>query len=122
MLGKINQSVVFKCEAYQEYQMSNPKEPRVQIPIPSRPWEMVGTDLFQWGQSNCMLVDYSSLYIGIASYHWSITWGVKLSISKCKTLRVVHTYNIFHREYKIVNEALKTVESEKDLGVWFWLE
>ena len=47
--------------------MSNPKEPMVQVPIPSRPWEMVATDLFQWEQSNYMVVvDYYSRYIEVA--------------------------------------------------------
>ena len=60
-------AVVSKCNTCQEYQMSNPKEPMVHVPVPSRPWEMVATDLFQWEQSNYMVVvDYYSKYIEVA--------------------------------------------------------
>ncbi|CAB4034557.1 Hypothetical predicted protein, partial [Paramuricea clavata] len=58
------EAVVSKCQTCQEYQMSNPKEPMVQGTIPSRPWEMVATDLFQWEQNNYLVVaDYYSRYI-----------------------------------------------------------
>ena len=61
------EAVVSKCETCQEYQMSNPKEPMVQAPIPSRPWQMVATDLFMWEQNNYMVVvDYYSRYIEVA--------------------------------------------------------
>ena len=81
------EAVVSKCEACQEYQMSNPKEPMVQAPIPSRPWQMVATDLFMWEQNNYMVVvDYYSRYIEVA----------KLENTTSRTV-VNHTKSIFAR-------------------------
>ena len=81
------ETVVSKCDTCQEYQMSNPKEPMVQAPIPSRPWEIVATDLFQWEQNNYMVVvDYYSRYIEIA----------RLENTTSKTV-VNHTKSIFAR-------------------------
>ena len=81
------ETVVSKCDTCQEYQMSNPKEPMVQAPIPSRPWEIVETDLFQWEQNNYMVVvDYYSRYIEIA----------RLENTTSKTV-VNHTKSIFAR-------------------------
>ncbi|CAB4026756.1 Hypothetical predicted protein [Paramuricea clavata] len=60
------EAVVSKCKTCQEYQMSNPKEPMVQGTIPSRPWEMVATDLFRWEQNNYLIVaDYYLRYIEV---------------------------------------------------------
>ena len=81
------ETVVSKCDTCQEFQMSNPKEPMVQAPIPSRPWEIVATDLFQWEQNNYMVVvDYYSRYIEIA----------RLENTTSKTV-VNHTKSIFAR-------------------------
>ncbi len=81
------ETVVSKCDTCQALQMSNPKEPMVQAPIPSRPWEIVATDLFQWEQNNYMVVvDYYSRYIEIA----------RLENTTSKTV-VNHTKSIFAR-------------------------
>ncbi|CAB3984231.1 sec1 family domain-containing 2 [Paramuricea clavata] len=67
--------------------MSNPKEPMVQGTIPSRPWEMVATDLFQWEQNNYLVVaDYYSRYIEV----------VKLENTTSRTV-VNHMKSIFAR-------------------------
>ena len=60
-------AVVSKCKTCQEHQMSNQKEPMMQTPMPTRPWQMVATDLFQWEQKDYMVVvDYYSRYVEIA--------------------------------------------------------
>ena len=47
--------------------MFQPKRTDVAVPLPTRPWEMVATDLFQWEQINYMVVeDYYSRYVEIA--------------------------------------------------------
>lgn len=61
------EAVGFKCGTCQEQQCSNPNVPMWQSPLPTRPWEMVATDLFQWEQINYMVVeDYYSRYVEIA--------------------------------------------------------
>ena len=46
---------------------SNRAEPLIPTPLPSRPWQCVGTDLFEWkGQSYLLVVDYLSRYPEIA--------------------------------------------------------
>ena len=67
--------------------MSNPKEPMVQAPIPSRPWLMVATHLFIWEQNNYIIVvDYYSRYIEVA----------KLENTTSRTV-VNHARSIFAR-------------------------
>ena len=56
--------MVEKCDACQNYQYSNQKEPMVQGQIPEGPWDMVATDLFQWdGADYLLIVDYYSRFI-----------------------------------------------------------
>ena len=43
------------------------KESMIPSRIPSKPWEMVATDLFTWDKSECLLVvDYHSRYVEVA--------------------------------------------------------
>ena len=81
------EAVVSKCKTCQEYQMSNPKEPMVQGTIPSRPWEMVATDLFQWEQSN---------YLVVADYYFRYIEVVKLENTTSRAV-VNHMKSIFAR-------------------------
>ena len=55
MNERIN-DLISKCDICQEYQSSNPKEPMLKSPLPSRPWESVAADLFHWEQSDYLLV------------------------------------------------------------------
>ena len=42
-------------------------EPLLPSPFPNRPWEKVGTDIFEWRNSSYLLViDYYSRYIEVA--------------------------------------------------------
>ena len=46
---------------------SNRAEPLIPTPLPSRPWQCVGTDISEWrGQSYLLVVDYLSRYPEIA--------------------------------------------------------
>ena len=77
--------MISKCDICQEYQSSNPKEPMVESPLPTRPWELVPTDLFHWEQRDFLLVvDYYSRYVEV----------VKLDDIKIRTV-VNHTKSIF---------------------------
>ena len=68
MNGQIDETIS-KCDICQEYQSSNPKEPMVESPLPSRPWELVATDLLHWEQRDFLLVvDYYSRYVEVAKY------------------------------------------------------
>ena len=79
--------MISKCDIWQEYQSSNPKEPIVESPLPSTPWELVATDLFHWEQRDFLLVvDCYSRYVEV----------VKLDDIKSRTV-VNHTKSIFAR-------------------------
>ena len=79
--------MISKCDICQEYQSSNPKEPMVESSLPSRPGELVATDLFHWEQRDFLLVvDYYSRYVEV----------VKLDDIKSRTV-VNHTKSIFAR-------------------------
>ena len=54
---------VSKCEARQTNANANPREPLKPHTIPHRPWQKVGTDLFEWkGKGHLIVVDYYSRY------------------------------------------------------------
>lgn len=53
-LSKAIEEIISKCDTCQEPRISNPKEH-----IPTKPWEIVETDLFSWNGNNYLLiVDY----------------------------------------------------------------
>ena len=55
-MGKAIEEMISKCDTCQEYQASNFKEPMVMGQIPTRPWEIVVTDLFSWNTSDYLLI------------------------------------------------------------------
>lgn len=55
------EEMVSQCAIYNENRNSNPREPLLSQPIPDRPWEKVGTDLFRFkGAEFLLCVDYFS--------------------------------------------------------------
>ena len=80
--------LVSACKICQERRSSNPREPMIPTPIPSRPWQIVGTDLFEWeGQDYLSLVDYYSRWIEIKRLNSKTSPAV---IKKVKELFVTH--------------------------------
>lgn len=58
--------MVESCELCQKHRLQN-KEPLVSTPVPDRPWQRVGMDLFEWSKKNYLLIiDYFSRYIEVA--------------------------------------------------------
>ena len=54
---------VQKCEICQESQNSQAKDTLEEREIPSRPWEVVGTDLFSWkGDEHLLMCDHYSKF------------------------------------------------------------
>ena len=54
------------CSICQERQFANPKEPMISHGIPCRPWDTVGTDLFDFERSKfIVVVDYYSRYFEV---------------------------------------------------------
>ena len=86
MWKQIEQTVT-KCEICQEYQMLNIKEPMTMSELPSRPWQIVATDLFHFkGCDYLLIVDYYSRFFEIA----------KLPSTTAKSV-ICHTKSIFAR-------------------------
>ena len=54
-----------------EHQRQSTKEPMIPYRIPSKPWEIVATDLFTWDKSEYLIVvDYHSRYFEVhQKYH-----------------------------------------------------
>ena len=66
-MGKDIEKVVSQCEICAEHKASNPREPMTMGEIPTRPWELVSTDLFKWnGDDYLLIVDSYSRFIEIA--------------------------------------------------------
>ena len=60
-MSKEIEKFVERCSTRQERQNLPEKEPLLPHPIPSRPWQIIGTDLFWWDNTNYLLVvDYYS--------------------------------------------------------------
>ena len=60
------EKMVTACDACQRHRFSNTREPLMSHEIPDRPWQTVGTDLFEWDGTNFLLiVDYYSRYVEI---------------------------------------------------------
>lgn len=54
------------CEACNKYQRRQQKEPLISIPLPNRPWEKVGMDLFSIENKNYLIItDYYSNFLEI---------------------------------------------------------
>ena len=76
------------CDICQERQSANPKEPLKSHEIPQSPWEVVGTDLFEWnGCKYLVLVDYYSRYFEVDKLNDTKATGV---IHKLKNIFARH--------------------------------
>ena len=59
---------IAKCEVCATYQKEQPKEPLICHKIPSRPWEIVGSDIFHFqGKDYLFTVDYYLNYFEVDS-------------------------------------------------------
>ncbi|RXN13854.1 sec1 family domain-containing 2-like protein [Labeo rohita] len=63
--------------------MSNAKEPLISHPIPNRPWQTVGTDLFTWNNEDyIVVVDYYSRYLDLEKLKSTTAAAVILKLKK----------------------------------------
>ncbi|XP_046547975.1 uncharacterized protein K02A2.6-like [Haliotis rubra] len=70
-------NLVSSCGICQEKQMSNTKEPLKPHEIPSQPWQMIGTDLFQLeGCHYIIAVDYYSRFFEVTSLQDTTSYTV----------------------------------------------
>lgn len=57
------EELVGTCSICLEWRNANPKEPMISHPVPERPWQTIGTDLFIWnGADYIVAVDYYSRF------------------------------------------------------------
>ena len=57
-------NMIKDCQLCAQHQAAPPKMPILQPELPTRPWEKIGTDLFEYKEQNyLMIVDYYSRYI-----------------------------------------------------------
>ena len=78
---------IAKCSICLEHQKQNTKEPMIPFRTPSKPWEMVATDLFTWDKAEYLIiVDYHSRFFEVA----------KLPDTKSTTV-ITHTKSAFAR-------------------------
>lgn len=76
------ESVVSSCETCNTYQRANTKEPLHPHPVPKRPWERVGADLYELNShSYLILVDYYSGFIEVEQLHDTRSERI---ITRCK--------------------------------------
>ncbi|KAK6169752.1 hypothetical protein SNE40_020741 [Patella caerulea] len=78
--------MVSKCEVCLENRLSNQKEPMILSRIPSRPWEVIATDLFPWDNSDYLIaVDYYSRFYE-SPYHAQANGLVEKTVQTVKRL------------------------------------
>ena len=68
-MGKDIEQLVNQCEICAEHRASNPRELMTTGEVPSRPWELVSTDLFKWNGNDYLLVVDSYSRICEANRH-----------------------------------------------------
>ena len=86
-MGRDIEERIATCETCSQHQLSNTKEPMISDEPPTRPWELVSTDLFHLeGEDYLLIVDSYSHYIEI----------VKLKSTTSKTV-IEGTKSIFAR-------------------------
>ena len=79
--------MISRCTICLQHQRQNTKEPMIPSRIPSKPWEVVATDLFTWDKSEYLIiVDYHSRYFEVA----------KLPNTKSTTV-ITYTKSMFAR-------------------------
>ena len=79
--------MVTSCHICQEHRAAQVKESMISHPIPEYPWQVVGTDLFEWNKTQYLLiVDYHSRYTEIA----------QLSNTRASTV-ITHCKSVFAR-------------------------
>ena len=63
--GKDIETRTQACTTSQEYHRSQTKEPLLQHEIPTRPWQILGTDLFYFGGNTYLIIAdyYSKLFM-----------------------------------------------------------
>lgn len=77
------EDLVKKCQVCQDHQPRNMKEPLHPIEIPSRPWEIVATDIFELdGCSYLVLVDAYSGFFEVSLLNGTKSYSV---ITHCKS-------------------------------------
>lgn len=63
--------IVERCELCQKHRTQN-CEPLLPTPVPDRPWQKVGMDLFEWSNKHYLLIiDFFSRYIEIAELRYT---------------------------------------------------
>ena len=77
------ENVIRECETCQEYQRSQQKETLIQHEIPSRPWEVLGTDLFFFeGENYLIIADYYSKFFFVRKIAGQCTSQAVVNITK----------------------------------------
>ena len=82
------ESLIARCSICQEHQWAPQKEPMVNRPIPTRPFQMVAVDLFECdGKNYLSLQDYYSRYIEVERLY---STRASFSIMKMKGIMARH--------------------------------
>ena len=76
---------IARCTICLEHQRQNTKEPMIPFRIPSKPWEMVATDIFTWDKCE---------YLVIADYYSRFFEMAKLPDTTSGTV-ITHTKSVF---------------------------
>ena len=75
--------LVRRCNTCQEYQRSQQKETLIPHEIPSKPWEMIGTDLFYYEGENYLIVaDYYSKFFFVKKVRGQCTSTAVVQLTK----------------------------------------
>ncbi|XP_054769307.2 uncharacterized protein K02A2.6-like [Lytechinus pictus] len=82
-LSKTIEQMVQSCQACNELQKAQQKEPLLQHEVPNYPWETVGTDLFHFeGDEYLVIVDYWSKFPVVRKIRGSCTSSTVVRITK----------------------------------------
>ena len=108
------EKVVAKCPVCIKYQPNNRREPLKPHEVPDRPWSQVGADIFQFGNSDYLVVvDYFSKFPEVVSLR---NKTAKMVISKLKSIFARHGIPDVFMSDNMPFAAYEMLQFAKDWG------
>ena len=104
-------SMVENCETCNKYKIKQQKETLLPDVLPTRPWEKVGMDLFQWNSKNILIIsDYFSNYFEMNQLN-NISCNEVIGYSKAHFARYGRLSQILLYQIKVRNLHHRNLKS-----------
>jgi transposase InsO family protein len=87
-MARALEEAVIRCQTCAQFRHQQQKEPLMTTQLPERPWQQVGSDLFEWeGKHYLLVVDYYSRFPELRLLKHQ---GAKAVIAECQEIFSIH--------------------------------